>query len=197
MAEGQPPMPLCDHLSLITCSSFSDGTLISHPPGWKWKWSRSVMSDSATLWTVAYQASPSMGFSRQEYWSGLPFPSPGDLPDPGIKPRSPTLQADALPSEPLREASRVGQQDSWEPHLGLENSLLSCCGHSSHRDNSFIVFWKHRLCQDDRCPGLGPQWWHSTSSFLFAEDMRRVVSRNSEVWGGLFQVWTVPASEPL
>ena len=41
-----------------------------------------------------------MGFSRQEYWSGLPFPSPGDLPDPGIEPGSPTLQADALPSEP-------------------------------------------------------------------------------------------------
>ena len=41
-----------------------------------------------------------MGFSRQEYWSGLPFPSPGDLPDPGIEPMSPALQADALPSEP-------------------------------------------------------------------------------------------------
>ena len=50
--------------------------------------------------TVDYQAPPSMGLSRQEYWSGLPFPSPGDLPDPGIKPRSPALQADALPSEP-------------------------------------------------------------------------------------------------
>ena len=47
-------------------------------------------------WTVAYQAPPSMGFSRQEYCSGLPFPSPVDLPDPGIKPRSPTLQADAF-----------------------------------------------------------------------------------------------------
>ena len=54
----------------------------------------------ATPWTVAYQAPPSMGFSRQECWSGLPFPSPGDLPDPGIKPESPALQADALPSEP-------------------------------------------------------------------------------------------------
>ena len=54
----------------------------------------------ATPWTVAYQAPPSMGFSRQECWSGLPFPSPGDLPDPGIKPVSPTLQADTLPSEP-------------------------------------------------------------------------------------------------
>ena len=54
----------------------------------------------ATPWTVAYQAPQSMEFSRQEYWSGLPFPSPEDLPDPGIKPGSPTLQADALPSEP-------------------------------------------------------------------------------------------------
>ena len=45
----------------------------------------------ATLWTVAHQAPPSMGFSRQEYWSGLPVPSPGDLPDSGIKPRSPAL----------------------------------------------------------------------------------------------------------
>ena len=53
-----------------------------------------------TPWTVAYQAPPSMGFSRQEYWSGLPFPSPGDLPDPGIEPRSSALQADALTSEP-------------------------------------------------------------------------------------------------
>jgi len=47
-----------------------------------------------------------MGFSRQEYWSGLPFPSPGDLPNPGIKPRSPTLQADFLPSEPPRKLNR-------------------------------------------------------------------------------------------
>ena len=53
-----------------------------------------------TPWTVAYQAPPSIGFSRQEYWSGLPFPSPGGLPNPGIEPRSPALQADALTSEP-------------------------------------------------------------------------------------------------
>ena len=50
-----------------------------------------------TLWTVASQAPLSMGFSKQEHWSGLPFPSPGDLPDPGIEPRSPALQADSLP----------------------------------------------------------------------------------------------------
>ena len=52
-------------------------------------------------WTAAHQAPPSMELSRQEYWSGLPFPSPGDLPNLGIKPRSPALQADALPFEPL------------------------------------------------------------------------------------------------
>ena len=56
-----------------------------------------------TPWTVAHQAPLSMGFSRQEYWSGLPFPSPGDLPNPGIEPGSPALQADALSSEPPRK----------------------------------------------------------------------------------------------
>ena len=58
----------------------------------------------ATLWTVARQAPLFMGFSRQEYWSGLPFPFPGDLPDLGVKPEfpvSPALQADSLPLEPL------------------------------------------------------------------------------------------------
>ena len=53
----------------------------------------------ATLWSVVYQDPPSVGFSRQESWSGLPFPSPGDLPYPGIEPKSPALQADSLPSD--------------------------------------------------------------------------------------------------
>ena len=57
----------------------------------------------ATPWTVAHQAPLSMGFSRQEYWSGLPLPSPVDLPDPGIEPRSPALQSDALTSDPLEK----------------------------------------------------------------------------------------------
>ena len=69
------------------------------------KWRSEVKSLShvrlfVTPWTVAYQAPPSMGFSRQEYWSGLPFPSPGDLPKPGIEPVSSALQTDTLPSEP-------------------------------------------------------------------------------------------------
>ena len=64
----------------------------------------------ATLWTVAYQASLSMGFSRQEYWSGLPFPFPGDLPDSGIEPGSSALEADALTSEPPgKPGEKVGE----------------------------------------------------------------------------------------
>ena len=59
-----------------------------------------------TPWTISYQAPLSMEFSKQEYWSGLPFPSPGDLLDVRIEPGSPALQADALPSEP------PGKQDS-------------------------------------------------------------------------------------
>ena len=60
----------------------------------------SVMLDSETSWTVACRAPLSMAFSRQEYWSGLPFPPPGNLPNPGIEPMSLALQADSLPSEP-------------------------------------------------------------------------------------------------
>ena len=70
-----------------------------------WKWKVKVKSPSrvrlfVTSWIAAYQAPLSMRFSRQEYWSGLSFPSPEDLPNPGIKPGSPTLRAGALPSEP-------------------------------------------------------------------------------------------------
>ena len=61
--------------------------------------SHSVMSDSVIPWTVARRAPLSAEFSRQEYWNGLPFPSPGDLPDPEIEPRPPGLQADFLPTE--------------------------------------------------------------------------------------------------
>ena len=66
----------------------------------------------ATRWTVAYKAPLSMEFSRQEDWSGLPFPSPGDLPDPGIKPKSPALQAEALPSEPSGKSLNGGRDSS-------------------------------------------------------------------------------------
>ena len=78
-----------------------------------------------TPWTAAYQASPSMGFSRQEHWSGLPFPSPGDLPDPGIEPGSPALEADALTSEPpgkiLKERTVDWDNDTY---LGTNIKIL-------------------------------------------------------------------------
>ena len=66
------------------------------------------MSDSATPWMVAHQ-----GFSGQEYWGGLPFPSPGDVPDPGIEPRSPVLPTDTLPSEPASPKYPVAQNFLW------------------------------------------------------------------------------------
>ena len=80
-----------------------------------------------TPWTIAYQAPPSMGFSRQEYWSGLPFPSPRDLPDPGIEPRSPTFQADALtsvpPGKPLNTRKKMERILIKQPTMDFTNIL--------------------------------------------------------------------------
>ena len=73
---------------------------------------QSFVSNSVTPWSVAYQAPLTVGLSRQEYWNGLPFPSPGDLPNPGIKPGSPTLQADGLPSE-LPGKLQVNLASNW------------------------------------------------------------------------------------
>ena len=81
-------------------SSLAKGTQLSHRI-WKVKVrSLSHVQLFAAPWTVAHQTPPAMEFFRQEYWSGLPFPSPVDLPDQGIKPGSPASRADALPSEP-------------------------------------------------------------------------------------------------
>ena len=82
-----------------------------------------VISDSVTPWTVALQAPLSMEFPRQEHWSGLPFPSPGDLPDSGIEPRSPTLQMDFLSlshwGSPL--SILVTALGDWGQSLGLKD----------------------------------------------------------------------------
>ena len=95
------------------------------------KWSRVRLF--ATPWTVAYQVPPSMGFSRQECWNGLPFPSPGDLPDPGIEPGSPTLQEDALLSHQGSPSTENGIKDllrmalpfRTRPSFSLSQSLPS------------------------------------------------------------------------
>ena len=79
----------------------------------------------ATPWIVAHQAPLSMGFSRQEYWSGLPCPSPGDLPDPGIEPRSPALRIDTLLSEPPRKPdTSLIPMEKWVFELFLDQSLI-------------------------------------------------------------------------
>ena len=89
----------------------------------------------ATLWTVAYQALPSMGFFRQEYWRGLTFPSPGDRPNPGIELRSPALQANSLPFEPPGKSISMSKSKSEvlvaQPCLtlrshGLQSTRLLC-----------------------------------------------------------------------
>ena len=80
----------------------------------------------ATPWTIAHQAPPSMGFSRQEYWSGLPFPSPEDLPDRGIKPRSPALQADTLTSEPPKPLTILPSSNHHSLQLYCFLSPITC-----------------------------------------------------------------------
>ena len=101
---------------------------------WKWSCSLSPVWIFVTPWTVVYQAPPSMGFSRQEYWSGLQFPSPRDLPDQGIEPGSPAFQADALTSEPpgkpmknlvqLSSASLCNPMDCTMPGFPVHYQLL-------------------------------------------------------------------------
>ena len=95
--------------------------------------SRSVMSNSfVTLWTIARQALLSMGFPRQEYWSGLPFPSPEDLLDSGIEPRSPALQADSLPFQPL------GKLETWD--MTVSHAPFSCNTYKYQKSSNLVVW---------------------------------------------------------
>ena len=97
--------------------------------------------------TVACQASLAMKFSRQEYWSRLPFPSPGDLPNPGIEPGSPALQADSLPAEPPRKPKNtgVGSHSLLQgifPTQGSHLDLLHCrqiLYHLSHQESHITI----------------------------------------------------------
>ena len=95
------------------------------------------MSNSVTPWTVGHQGPLSMGFPGQEYWSGLLFPSPGDLPDSGVEPRSPALQSDSLLSEPPGKPmigygswlikSMLAKCQVQKNHLVKINHYCCCC----------------------------------------------------------------------
>ena len=103
----------------------------------------------AIPWTIAHQAPQSMEFSRQEYWSGLPFPSPGDLPNPGIEPGSPALQADALPSEPPLNSTHYQSNGCnvvyGQIHPTVDVTVLSSSQQHSPRQTTF---WAVTLLND-------------------------------------------------
>ena len=106
------------------------------------------------VWTVAHQASLSMGFSRQEYWSGLPFTSPGDLPDPGIERRSPSasaLQGDSLPLS--HQGSPISCSFSFSHVLQVWNTF-NC--HSESESDFILLMLKHTWTQKGNTPHVSP-----------------------------------------
>ena len=107
-------------LACVASEVASSGLQSSGSVG-EWVKSFSYVCLFATPWTVAYQAPPSMGFSRQEYWSGLPFPSPRDLPNLGLKPRSPALADRFFTDWAMREAQhcirKIVEQTSISKYL--------------------------------------------------------------------------------
>ena len=114
-------------------------------------------------WTVVHQAPLSIGFPRQEYWAGLPFPSLGDLPNPGIKPRSPSLQADSLPAESPGKPKNTGMGSlsllQWN-FPTREYNQVSCIG------GRFFTNWAIREAQEkvsQLCPTLQPHGLSPTS----------------------------------
>ena len=118
----------------------------------------------ATPWAVAYEALPSVGFSRQGYWSGLSFPFPGDLPDPGLKTRFPTLQADAFTICATRE-------------FRISLNPIFFCGHSWHtdtcREGLSVCYW---CCYRIRGKGeRNESWYH-----LFLRNPDTVITGNSQ-----------------
>ena len=138
------------------------------------KWSRSVVWLFATPWTVTYQAPPSMGFSRQECWTGLPFPSPGYLPDPGIKPGSPALQAEALPSEPPGTPNK-------KPVLCPENQYY--LGNKSHCSS-----WKEKNSHKFICHFDFDSFFHLCSTFSGSQ---RICSFcEGACWNIFFNIWS-------
>ena len=145
----------------------------------------------AISWTLACQAPLSMKFSRQEYWSGLPFPTPGDLPNPGIEPRSPTLQADYLPSLELNAEKAMAPHSStlawripWTEEPGRLQSMGSRrVGHNWATSLSLFTFmhWRRKwqptpvFCLEN--PRDGGAWWAAV--YGVAQSRTRLKQRSS------------------
>ena len=129
----------------------------------------------ATLWTVVYKAPLSMDFSRQEYRRGLPFPFPGDLPDPGIEPRSPALRADALPSEP--PCLYIGHFYYREDFYLFFSHIFNVSAFSFQSQYSFLVHFLKLVAQS--CPTLSTPW-----TVAYQAPLSMGFSRQ-ECWSGL------------
>ena len=137
---------------------------------WHFVLSCSIVSDSATPWTIARQAPLPWGFSRPEYWSGLPCPPPGDLPNPGVNPRSPALQAGSLLSEPPGKPWALwGNAKTFKPTL--KNNL---------EDQAWLFFFKSFLQLVRSLPPSNNNLLHSiSSSSLYVFPLLPCFYRNS------------------
>ena len=152
------------------------------PGNWSWditnrkkkkkKWSCSVVSNCLQL-HVACQAPPSMGFSRQEYWSRLPLPSPGNLPDPGVEPGSPALQADSLPSEQpgtlliIRLQTYSNFTVAICTYLNMYmcaclSYIFPCIDSCTHHHNQELFYHNQRTCYE---------WFQSCKIFILWADI--------------------------
>ena len=138
------PTDLLTHLPLTGGTRRFTAALLIVAKGWKLSkcllFGGGLLTKScltlATPWTGAHQAPLSMGFPRQEYQSGLPFPSPGELPDPGIEPTSPALQAESLPVEPHRKPNLINYVHTVPYNAMLKMNLL-------YMYQSWIIFKIH------------------------------------------------------
>ena len=167
----------------------------------------SVVSNSFAIpWTAAYQATPSMEFSRQEYWSGLPFPSPVDFPVPDIKSRSPTLQVDVLPSE--TPGKRKNYNPSKMQQVVHTSVSVNCTG-----DWNLLSFqrwhWEcqyHLLTLNSAQVGRGPGLWPAvcpgppTASPVTWEDisvLARITQPRAASWSVSHMAHSLQGHEPL
>ena len=158
----------------------------------------------ATPRTVVCQAPPSMGFPRQEYWSGLPFPSPGNLLDSRMKPKSPIVQADSLPSKPpenymlpfvceyiLLLFSRSVMSNSLRPH-GLQHTRLSCPLSPRVCSNSCpLSQWCHPITSSSVIPFSCPQFFPNQGLFqwvISSHQVAKVLELQHQTFQWIFRV---------